>query len=255
MKLKKVLLPFIAGALALSLAACGDDDKAEKEKAPQEETGQEATKEEKAAAEEMQKKLVKQQVDKKEIVAIVNDEELKGEEYNDVLMSIQDQMQQQGQDPSSEEATEQLKGQTLDTLVNQTLILQKAKEAKIKASESEIDEEFAAFGEQFGDAKEMKKALKEQDMDEDTLKAKIAELIVFDKYQEKVAPPEKVSEKEIKEYYDQAADQSKESGQKMPPLEEVSKEIQAMIEQQQQQEKLSAHVKELKESADIELKI
>ena len=256
MKFKKVLLPFIAGALALSLAACGDDDKAEKEKTPQEETGQEATKEEKAAAEEMQKKLTEQQVDNKEIVAIVNEEELKGEEYNAALMSIQGQMQQMGQDPSSKEAAEQLKEQTLDTLVNQTLILQKAKEAKIKASKSEIDEKYSSFEEQFGGEKELNKALKSQNLDEKTLREEIiTESIIFEKYEDKVAPPEKVTEKEIKEYYDQVAAQSKESGQELPPLEEASKDIQKMIEQQQQQEKLAAHVEELKKDAKIELKI
>ena len=36
MKLKKVLLPFIAGALALSLAACSEEDKAAKDETPKE---------------------------------------------------------------------------------------------------------------------------------------------------------------------------------------------------------------------------
>lgn len=255
MKFKKLLLPFMAGALALGLAACGDDDKEAKEKTPEEQVGQEPTKEQLAAAEEMQKKLVEQQVDNKKVVAIVNAKEVKGEEYNAVLMSIQGRMQEMGQDPTSKEASEQLKTQALDTLVNQTLILQQAQEAKIEATKTEIDEEYATFEEQFGGEKEIKKALESQDMNIDDLKAQIAESIVFGKYQDKVAPPEKVSEKEIKEYYDQAAAQSKEAGTELPPLEEASKDIQAMIEDQQQQEKLAAHVEELKEAAKIELKI
>ena len=255
MKFKKILLPFIAGALALGLAACGDDDKKAKDKTPQEETGQEATKEEKAAAEEMQKKLVEQQVDDNKIVAIVNDEELKGDKYNAVLMSIQGGMQQSGQDPTSKEAAEQVKEQTLDSLVTQTLILQKAEEEKIKASESEIDEEYSSYEEQFGGEKEMAKALKSQGMDEDAMKAKIAEYLISVKYQDKVAPAEKVTDKEIKKYYDEAAAQSKEAGQELPPLEEASEQIKGIMEQQQQQEKLAAHVEELKEAAKIDLKI
>lgn len=43
---QKVLVPFIAGALALSLAACGGEDKAATDKKPQEETKQEDTKQE-----------------------------------------------------------------------------------------------------------------------------------------------------------------------------------------------------------------
>ena len=116
-----------------------EEDKAATEKTPQEETKQEASKEQEESAKEMQEKLAEQQVDENKIVAVVNNEELKGEEYNAALTSIQGQMQQMGQDPSSKESAEQVKAQALDTLVNQTLILQKAKEAKMKASTSEID--------------------------------------------------------------------------------------------------------------------
>ncbi|WP_210468117.1 SurA N-terminal domain-containing protein [Sporosarcina sp. 6E9] len=251
MKFKKVLLPLITGALALSLAACGEDDKAAKDEKP-EAAGQE----EMASAEEMQAKLAEQQVEKDKIVAIVNDEELKGEQYNATLSSIQGQMQQMGQDPSSKESAEQVKMQTLDTVVNQTLILQKAKEEKITPSESEIDQKYAEFVEQFGDEKTMKEALKSQNMNVRTVKEQIiAKSIIFEKYQDKFTPAEKVTDKEIKEYYDQAAAQNKESGQELPPLEEVSDEIKSMIEQEQQQKKLAAHVEELKAEADIKLKI
>ena len=255
MKFKKVLLPFITGALALSLAACSEEDKAVKEETPQAETEQGATKEEEESANKMQAKLDEQQVDKSKIVAIVNEEEVIGEEYNSVLTIIQSQMQQAGQDPSSEEAAEQVKKQVLDTLVNQKLILQKAKEAEIKASTSEIDEEFLTYEEQFGGEKEMKKALKDQGMDEKILKEKIAEFIITEKYLAKVAPAGEVTDKEIKEYYDQVAAKSKEAGQELPPLEESSKEIQTILEQQQQQKLFVTHIEELKEDAKVEFKI
>lgn len=246
MKVKKVLLPFLAGALAISLAACGGKDKAETDETPK---GQEASQE------EMQAKLAEQQVDKKEIVAVVNDEELNGEQYNTVLTSIQSQIQQMGQDPSSIETAKQIKMQTLNTLVNQTLILQQAKDSKIEASASEIDEEYETFVKQFGDEKAMKKVLESEKMNVETVKEKIAESIVFNKYLNKVAPVEEVTEKEIQDYYDQAAAQAKDSGQELPPLQEVSGEIKGMLEQEQQQKKLAAHVEELKEKAEIEFKI
>lgn len=255
MKFKKVLLPFMAGALALSLAACGEEDKAAIDKAPKGETKQEAPEEQKESAKAMQEKLAEQQVDKNKIVAIVNDEELTGEVYNGALTAIQSQIQQMGQDPSSKESIEQVKVQALDTLVNQTLILQEAKKTEIKASKSEIDEKYSSFEKQFGGEKEMKKALKDQSMDVKTVKEQIAESIIFEKYQDKVAPAGKVTDKEIKEYYDQAASKSKETGEELPPLEEASKEIQGIIQQQQQQKLLAAHVEKLKADAEIELKI
>jgi hypothetical protein len=253
MNFKKLFLPFAAGALALSLAACGDEDKETKEETGQEETTQ-GTKEEKAA-EEMQAKLDKQQVDDKKVVAVVNDEELTGAEYNAALTSMQGQMQQMGQDPTSKEAAENIKTQALEAIVNQALILQKAKEADLKATKAEIDERYATYEEQFGGEKALKKALKAEGMDIKTLKAEIENSILFEKYQDKVVPPKEVTEKEIQEYYDQAAAQSKEAGQDLPPLQEASEEIKGILEQQQQQELLAAHVEELKTDAKIELKI
>lgn len=231
MKFKKVLLPFIAGALAISLAACGGDDKGAKEETS------------------------KEQVDEKKVVAVVNGEKLKGEQYNAALTSIQSQMEQMGQDPSSKEVAEQIKEQALDILVNQTLLLQQAKDEKIEASEAEIDEEYEAFAKQFGDEKAMKEMLKSQKVDVKTVKEQLAESIVFKKYQDQVAPVEKVSDEEIKTYYDQVAAQAKDSGQDLPPLQEASEEIKGIIEQQGQQEKLTAHVEKLKKDAKIELKI
>jgi hypothetical protein len=259
MTLRKVLLPFVAGALALSLAACSEEDKAAKEETPQIEGNEKGTKEGEASAEAMQVKLAEQQVDKSKIVAVVNNEELTGVEYNAALTSFQGQMQQTGQDPTSKEVAEQVKGQALDALVNHTLILQKAKEAAITASEAEINERYATFEEQFGGEKAMKKALEAESMDVKTVKEQIAESLLVEKYQEKVVPADevKVTDKEIQVYYDQAAAQSKEAGQEqeLPPLKEASEEIKGILKQQQQQEILATHVEELKAEAKIELKI
>ena len=250
MKFKKYLYPFAVGALAFTLAACGDEDKASKEE-PKEETTQEATKD----AEEIQAKLAEQQVDESEIVAIVNDEELTGLEYNSVLISIQSELQQMGQDPTSKEAVEQIKTKTLDSLVSQTLIVQKAKEADLTASEAEIDEKYASIQEQIGGEEEMQKALKAEKLDEKSLKQQLGESILFEKYQNKVVPAKEVTEKEIQDYYDQAAAQSKEAGQEFPPLEEVKEKIKDLLVQQQQQEVFVKHLEEIKADAKIELKI
>lgn len=248
MKFKKVFLPFIVGALAISLAACSGDDKA-KEESP--ETSQDAQ----AAAEEAQAKLAEQQVDAKEIVAVVNDEELNGEHYNATLTSIQGEMQRRGQDPTSKEAAEQIKKQTLDSLVNQTLLMQQAKDAEIEASEVEIEEEYNEFAKQVGDEEKLKEVLEGQKMDVKALKEKIADSIIFNKYTNQVAPLEEVTDEEIKEYYDQAAAQAKEAEQELPSFEEASEQVKGILEQEQQQKKLIAHVEELKEKAEIELKI
>lgn len=243
MRLKKFFLPFAAGALALGLAACNDDKK-------EDANGQDDF----AAFEEMQKELDKQKIDKDKIVAIVNDEELDGDSYNVVLQNLQAQAQQNGLDPTSKEFVEELKNQTLDTLVNQTLILQQAKAEKIEVPEEEIENEYSMLVLQFGDEDTLTEALKEEGMDTDALKEQITNSILFQKYQDQVAPIEEATEDEVKGYYEDVAAQAEE-GEELPPFEEVSENIKAILENGQQQEKLMAHLEELKKDAKIELKI
>lgn len=247
MNFKKALLPFFAGALALSLAACSGDDKG-KEKDTEGESNDQA------AIEEMQKKLDKQKVDDKTIVAVINEEEVDGAMYNIVLENLQMQFQQIGQDPTSDEMTEQLKTQTLDTLVSQTLFLQQAKAEKIEATEDELENEYGALILQFGDEEALEKALKSEGMDAEALKENIRESIVFEKYQEKIAPAEEVTDEEIKAYYDEFTAQS-EGEEEIPALEDLSENIKQILVQNEQQQKLAAHIEALKKDAKIELKI
>lgn len=236
--MKKMLLPFIVGALALSLAACGGEDK-DKDK----------------SNEAFQSKLAEQQVDNEQVVAIVNDEELIGEQYNAVLTTIQNQMQQMGQDPTNKELVEQIKKQVLDTVVNQTLLLQKAKSTNVEASEAEIDEEYTALAAQYGDEDKLKEVLDDQKISIESFREQIAESIIYDKYRDQVAPLKEVTDEEIKAYYDKIAEQAKDSELELPSLEEASEEIKGILEQEEQRKKLVEHVEELKEQAKIELKI
>lgn len=238
----------MAAALALSLAACGNKDK--------EKTDQEVSPEDNAAMEAFQAKLAEQQVDDKKVIVVVNEEELKGEQYNAVLGSIHSQMQQMGQDPTSEELIETIKTQTIDAMIDQTVLLQSAKDQKIEATESEIDEEYDVMVQQFGDEDTLKKALKSQNVTVEAFRGQIADSIIFKKYSGEVAPLEEISEEEVKDYYDRFVEQAgEEETEDLPKLEDVKEEIESILKQDKQQKKLAAHVEELKESAEIELKI
>ncbi|TFD95836.1 SurA N-terminal domain-containing protein [Jeotgalibacillus sp. R-1-5s-1] len=254
MNFKKVLLPFAAGALALGLAACSEDEAANNEEAATEEQagGEQSTEEQQAAQEEMQAKLDEQKVADDEVVATVNGEEILGVDYNNVIQRTQMQFQMQGQDPTSEEGANQIKEQSLNLLIDQTILLQKADEAGLEASEEEIDEEYAAFAEQNGGEEQLTTTLEEQGMTVEELRGQMAETIKFDKYIDQVAPVEEPTDEEIQEYYDQAAAQAEEAGQEAPALEDVRDTIVQNLQQSEQQELVTAHLEEIKAEAEIE---
>jgi FKBP-type peptidyl-prolyl cis-trans isomerase (trigger factor) len=242
--------------MAVALTACGsngesaqsnNDNKTTKEQTEQQDP--------KKQMEEMQKKLDEQKVDEKKTVAIVNDEKIVGSDYNMALSSSQMQLQQMGQDPTSKEAAEQVKKQTIDNLVGQILVLQEADKKGYKASEDEVKMKLDEAKKQYKTDKEFEAAIKQANLDITELESEIAKTIKTTKYVENEIPIDAVTDEEIQTYYDQAAKQGNSSGQPLPKLEEVKPQIKQQLEQQKKQEKLMKQVEELKKNAKVDVKI
>jgi SurA-like N-terminal domain len=255
--MKKMMFTLITGLMAVVLVACGGNEESTEakndDKAKTAETDQQ--KEQQKQMEEMQKKLEAQQIDEKKTVAIVDDKEILGSDYNTALASIQGQMQQMGQDPTSKEAAEQAKNQTIDSLVGQTLLLQEVDKKSYKVSEADINKQLDEIKKQFKTEKEFEAALKKSGMDMKTLETQIADGIKLEQYIEKEVPAGEITDEEIQKAYDQYAEQGKSTGQEVPKLEEVKPQIEQSLQQQKQQEKLAQQVEELKKNAKIDIKI
>jgi parvulin-like peptidyl-prolyl isomerase len=255
--MKKLMYTLIAGLMVFVLAACGGNEEGKEakkdEKAKTAETAQQ--KEQQKQMAEMQKKLKAQQIDEKKTVAVVNDKEIFGSDYNSLLSSIQGQMMQMGQDPTSKEAAEQAKNQTIDNLVGQTLLLQEADKQNYTVSEDDINKRLDEVKKQFKTKKEFEAALQKSGMDLKTFKTQIADDIKLNQYVEKEMPAGEVSDEEIQKAYDQYAEQGKSAGQEVPKFEDVKPQIQQSLQQQKQQEKLAKQVAELKKNAKIDIKI
>ncbi|MGG0888775.1 SurA N-terminal domain-containing protein [Cytobacillus horneckiae] len=251
--MKKLTLLFITGLMIVVLAACGGNEEGKEAKTDDQPKAAEA--EQQKQMEEMEKKLEAQQVDEKETVVVVNDKEILGRDYNNVLSSIQMQMQTMGQDPTAKDVAKEVKNQTIDSLVGQTLLLQEADKKGFKASEEEVKKQLEETKKQFKSEKEFEEALKKSGIDLKTLEAQIADGIKFNKYVEKEIPAGDISEEEINKAYDQYAEQGKKAEQEVPKLEEVKPDIEQSLQQQKQQEKLAQHVEELKEKGKIDIKI
>ncbi|MCM3710628.1 SurA N-terminal domain-containing protein [Sporosarcina luteola] len=255
--MKKMMFTLITGLLAVVLVACGGNEESTEapndDKAKTAETDQQ--KEQQKQTEEMQKKLEEQQVDENKTVAKVNDEEIVGSDYNIALASVQGQMQLMGKDPTSKEAAEQAKNQTIDSLVGQTLLLQEADKKSYKVSKADINKQLDEIKEQFKTEKEFEAALKQSGIDMKTLETQLADDIKLKKYVEKEVPAGKITDEEIQQMYDQYAEQAKSAGQEAPKLEDVKPQIEQSLHQQKQQEKLAQQVEELKKNAKIDIKI
>jgi len=239
--------------LAVVLAACGGNEENDQAKNEDQTKTDETAQQEQM--EDMQKKLEAQQVDEKKTVATVNDQNILGNQYNSALAASQGQMQQMGQDPTSKEAAEQIKNQTIESLVGQTLLLQEADKKGYEASKDDINKRLDEVKAQFKTEKEFEAALEQSGMDMKSLKAQIAEDIQLQQYVEKELPAGDITDEEIKQTYDQFAEQGKAANQEVPKLEEMKPQIEQSLQQQKQQQQLVQQVDKLKENAKIDIKI
>ncbi|MCM3160085.1 SurA N-terminal domain-containing protein [Metabacillus litoralis] len=250
--MKKYLLTVLIGLLSLSLVACNNDE----EKASEDTSTSEKATEEAADvdAEEMQKKLEAQKVEEGKVVAIVNGEEIKGNQYNDALSISQMQFSQLGQDLTTDDMAKQIKDYTLESLVGQTLLLQEIDKKGYEASEEDINKQLETLKASYKTEEEFEEALKTNNLTLDKLKEQIADTVKYDQFVKNDLKVEEVKEEEIKEYYDSMVSTAGES-EDTPKYEEVKDTLKANLEQQKTQEKVATKVEELRKAADVELKI
>ncbi|TLS38915.1 SurA N-terminal domain-containing protein [Pseudalkalibacillus caeni] len=261
--MKKLSYLVVTACFVLLLAACGGNEESEGAKGNQEGNKQEQQdsqgnkQDQQKQAKEIQKKMEEQQVDEDKTVAIVNKEEIKGSKYNSLLSQNQMQYHQMGQDPTSEKIAGQLKKQVLDTLVGQELLLQEANSKGYEASSDKVEKQINDLKEQYGGEDAFNKALEKNNLTKEDLKQQISQSLMIETYVDKEIKTDDVSEKEMKEYYEQikAQSSSQSNQQEIPPYEEVKEKIKQQLESEQQQEKLQTKVDELKKDADIEIKI
>ncbi|EWH22741.1 SurA N-terminal domain-containing protein [Bacillus haynesii] len=255
--MKKGISSLMIGLLAVVLGACSSNhDDQQSQINDQAKTAQSGQQDQEKQMKAMQKKLDQQKVAETKTVAVVNDEKITGKDYNSVLSTAQMQYQQTGQDPTSKDAAQQIKKQAIDSLIGQALITQEADKKGYKASEKEIEKQLDESKKQYKNDQDFEEAVKKAGLNMNTLKSDIADSIKTEKYIDKELPTDQVTDKEIKDYYDQFAMQQKDSGQKnTPAFDDVKKQIQDMLKQQKRQEKLGQQVEKLKKSADVKVEI
>src|SRR5690606_32806683 len=144
--IKKMFFSMLIGASVLVTAACGNaEDNANEEKTTQEQPAE--NNEETAAPTEMPEPDLEGVPD---LVAEVNGEEIKKEEFESAYVGQFQQMAMQAQMSGQEVDQDQLKTQIAESLVGQRLLMQETDNRSIEASDEEIDNTLTSIAEQNG---------------------------------------------------------------------------------------------------------
>lgn len=221
----KMFTPILA--IVLLLVACNDH---KEEAAETEQAVPEITEEEKLPEDE--------------IVAVVNGDEINGTTYNIVYAQLKLQAAQFNEEVDLNE----IKEQTIESVIDRQLLVQEAKELGIEYTNEEVEEQFLEMKENNGEALET--LLGQYQFTEEMFKEQIKfEFIMNDFMTEAIEVT--VDDDELKEHYEKA----KEGNDEIPPFDEIKNDLQRSLVQQKTAEELEKLIEEAKEVAKIEQKL
>lgn len=252
---KKLMTSFaLAGVLAL--AACGDASESEPEEgaAASQDEGQGA---EDGAAGEQPEMPEADTEDIPDVVAEVNGDELSGEDFTVLYESQFQQLAMESQATGEELDQDQLKEQTLDSMIGNELLLQEAREQGFEASDEEVDalitDQAASYGMESAD--EFIEAYEEQGMSAEQLTEDARSQVLINQLLEDLEI-EEPSEEELREIYDEAVaaqeDSDSEEQAELPSFEDARDEVEEQATSDARNEAAIDLVEELRSEGDIE---
>lgn len=143
----------------------------------------------------------------KNVAATVNGEDISITELNSQVDQLKKQYPQMFEGADGEGRLLDFKQRLLDNLVNQMLVRQAAEKAGIKISDAEVDKQIEQLKSGFKDKAQFDAALKSAGMTVDSLRKQIKEQLVTQKLIDRLAKDTKVSDADIKAYYDKNKEQ------------------------------------------------
>jgi peptidyl-prolyl cis-trans isomerase SurA len=172
-------------------------------------------------------------------------------------------MAMQAQMSGEEIDQDQLKKQTVDSMVGSELLVQDAQDKGHEATDEDVDKllKEAAEAQQLGSVDKLLAAYEEQGLSEEQVRSDARKQVLMTASIEKIDVP-KPTEEELKALYDQAAAQPQggQDGQggapaETPSYEELKPQLEQQVTAQKQDDAILKRMEELKEDADVEVRI
>lgn len=226
--MKKIMLMLLISIITIILAACSGNDK---ENIKVEGPAVEITDEEKVADDE--------------VVAIIDGEEVMGEQYNEVYL----QEKAINQDILGDDLNiEDVKTGTIESIINDIVILHMGEAEGIVITDEEVQEEVEEF-KKYG-AEGYENLIAQFNYTEESIGHLLRVETTLKQYIDKHIEVE-VSDEEVEELYDEIVA----SGEEIPPFENSEKELEGVIRVDKSKEEARKHIAEFKKDIEIEIKI
>ena len=243
--MKKMKLMALPLSLLLMLGACSDEDKAEETSEPVESEAVPET-----VIDEPATDLDLPAAD--DVVVIVNGEEIKGTVYNSVARQLESSVATQGKKADDPEVAEQVKEQAISVIVGNKLVIQDAIEKGHEVDEEVLEQRFEDLKNQFENEEQMNVALKRTGFTLDDMKQQLREQLIYESYLADEIEGAEVTEEDLKEAYQGYVDSTE---GETPEFEEMKPMILQSLEDQNEKQAVYDRIEELRDAADVEVKI
>ncbi|MEX0918311.1 MAG: SurA N-terminal domain-containing protein [Candidatus Paceibacterota bacterium] len=183
-------------------------------------------------------------------VATVNGEEISREAYNNATTQLRTAAQAQGATLTDV----QLRDQVLNSLINNRLLVQAARDAGVSASETEIQAEYELVVENAGGAEAFSQQLEALDITDAEVRTELSEQLTVNSFLLASINSEgnvTVSDEEVTAFYTDLTANNED----VPPLEEIRTQIEEQVRFQKQQQAIAGLVETLRANAEIEILI
>lgn len=145
-------------------------------------------------------------IDGQEVIAKVNDEFILKSDYDREVANVKSVLEANGMDFSTAEGKKilrEVKEKVLESMINDRLILWQAREHDISLDDEEFNEAIKQLEKYHGGKDALETYLKQQGYDRKTFEAQVREQLIINKFKEKLTADVKVTEEEVKKYYDE----------------------------------------------------
>jgi len=148
------------------------------------------------------------EVEKNSVVAKVNNQVIIREEFMESFELYKNSYENQygkdvwDQDIEGRKLIDVVKGQVVEKMIMDKLILEEAAQQGIQVAQEEVEEEVKNFKEYVGNDEKFEEFLTTQNMSEEKFKEQVKENLIIFKYREKVVGDVKISDQDVRAYYD-----------------------------------------------------
>ncbi|MGC0274443.1 SurA N-terminal domain-containing protein [Pseudactinotalea sp. Z1739] len=245
---RKLLATAATAAALIALAACS-------ESAPQDPGPEDAEApgvEEQDGMPEMPEMPEPDVADVPDVVATVNGTDIAGDEFVTLYQMQFQQMAMESQASGQEVDQDELKSQTLNSMVDSELLVQDAHERGYEASEEDVEAllEQTATSNQMESVEELLGVYAEQGVTEEQVRDDAqTQLLVQELVENDIEVDEPTDEEVVELYESMGLGEDEENGYE---LEEIRPELEAQVRNQNRSEAVGAHVDDLRSDAEVQ---